>query len=76
MKTEQPELFTQDNEPSAPWTHLEEVNPCRPIDPTGVGEWSLRSARLRSKKGQDLSMRQESTGRSFRHELAQYEGVR
>lgn len=76
MKTTQIELFTQDNEPSALWTHLEEVNPCRPIDPTGVGEHSLRSARLSSKKGQDLSMRQGGTGRAFRHELAQYEGSR
>ena len=54
-----------------------------PLSPTadfgasnGVSEWSARSARLSSKKGSDMLMRQETTGLAFRHELAQYNGKR
>ncbi len=70
MKTEQPELFTAENEPTADWTHLEEVNPCRPIDPTGAGEYSIRSARINSRAGQLLALR-----KTPKFDLNAYDGL-
>lgn len=69
-----PDLFSKDTIRRVAKTHKPH-NECRPIDPTGAGDYSLRSARLHSKKGQDMSMRQESTGRKFQHEYAQFNGT-
>lgn len=67
------DLFSQSTIRRVAKSH-EPYNECRPIDPTGAGNFSLQGARLQSKKGQDLSMRQETTGHHFQHEYAKFNG--
>lgn len=85
MKTKQLDLFAPEPKKEVPdWARpvpkapkwMRESDPARPIASNGVGEWSARNARLSSKKGSDMLMRQETTGLAFRHELAQYNGKR
>jgi hypothetical protein len=69
MHTEQYELFDESSAPKEKWAEF--ISPDRPLeDATGAGEWSLRSARLMSKQGQDRAMRA-----TRKYDLNAYDGV-